>query len=88
MTAVEPDGRLRRLAQLPGIGPVVHDAEMLIVPAGVAGRPPDNGQIIDGYFEGRLFCDLDVRRLPSGRQTPAPTTVHLAFGLGAEPGRF
>ena len=68
MTAVEPDWRLRHLGQLPGIGPVVHYAEMLIVPAGVAGRPLDNGQIIDGHFEGRLLRDLGVRSLRRRRK--------------------
>ena len=63
MTAVDPDRRLRRPAQLSRIGPVVHDAEVLIVPAGVGGRPPDNGQIVDGHFEARIVRDLDLRSL-------------------------
>src|SRR5213080_4391952 len=45
MALVQPDGIFRRLAQILGIGTVVHDAVMHVRPPRVVGRPPDNRQV-------------------------------------------
>jgi hypothetical protein len=58
--AVEPDVTLRRLAQILGIRPVMHDAVMLVVAARVGGSPPDNRRVVVGNFELRRFGDLDM----------------------------
>jgi len=60
MVPVEPDVTFRRLAQILGIRPVVHDAVMLVVAARVGGGPPDDGRVVVGRFELRRFGDLDV----------------------------
>src|ERR1700738_3332085 len=60
MGPVEPDVTSRRLAQILGIRPVMHDAIMLVVPPRVRGVPPDNGHPGVSRFELRRFGDLDV----------------------------
>src|SRR5258708_39891185 len=60
MGSVEPDVAFRRLAQILGIRPVMHDAVMLVVSTRVGGGPPHNGHVADGRFELRPFGDLAV----------------------------
>src|SRR5439155_23893094 len=62
MTLVQPDGIFRRLAQILGIGTVVHDAVMHVRPPRVVGRPPDNCQVARGQLEVWPFGDLDTVR--------------------------
>src|SRR3989442_5382670 len=60
MTLVQPDGILRRLAEVLRICAVLHDAVMHVRPPRVVGRPPDDGQVIRGRLELGLFGDLDA----------------------------
>jgi hypothetical protein len=60
MRPVELDARLRRLAEVLGIRPVVYDGEMSLRTPGVVGSPPDDGQVRPSPFERRPFDDLDV----------------------------
>src|SRR5712671_5984561 len=63
MGSVEPDVTFRRLAQILGIRPVMHDSVMLVVAARIGGGPPHNGHVADGRFELWLFGDFDVLSL-------------------------
>src|SRR5882762_4131115 len=60
MALVQPDGIFRRLAQILGIGAVLHDAVMHVRPPRVVGGPPDDGQMVRGQLERRRFGDLDA----------------------------
>ena len=60
MSAVDPNVRFRRLAQVTGIRAVMRDREMLVVPARVGTGPPDNGQVVEGYLKRWPFDDLNV----------------------------
>src|SRR5207249_4946218 len=60
MRPVEPDVTFRRLAQILGIRPVMHDAVMLVVATRVGRGPPDNRRVVMSQFELRPFGDFDV----------------------------
>src|SRR5882757_4708701 len=60
MGSVEPDVTFRRLAQILGIRPVMHDAVMFGVSARVGAGPPDNHRVVVCNFELWLFGDRDV----------------------------
>src|SRR5882757_1975069 len=62
MGPVEPDVTFRRLAQILGIRPVVHDAVMFVVAARVGGGPPDHHRVVVCNFKLWPFGDLDVLR--------------------------
>src|SRR5438128_824651 len=61
MALVQPDGVLRRLAELLGIRAVVHDAVVHVGAAGVVGRPPDDRHMRLRQFDLWPFGDLDAR---------------------------
>src|SRR5689334_20489648 len=60
MRSVEPDMAFRRLAQILGIRPVMHDAIMLVEPARVRRGPPNNRHPGGSRLELRRFGDLDA----------------------------
>src|SRR2546426_6862637 len=60
MAPVQPDGIFRRLAQVLGIGTVLHNAVMHVRTPRVVRCPPDDGQIVCGRLEFRPFGDLDA----------------------------
>jgi hypothetical protein len=60
MAPVDSDGRFRRLAQVGGIRPVGHDAEMHVRPPRVVGGPPNNGEVLPSRFERWPVGDLDA----------------------------
>src|SRR3977135_3380710 len=51
MVMVQPEGILRRLAQVLGSGTVVHDPVMYVRTPGVVGCPPDDGQMLRGQLD-------------------------------------
>src|SRR5260370_25412146 len=64
---VQPDGRFRSLAQVLGIGTIVHDTIMLGRASGVVGGPPDYRQKFLGHFDLSPLSDLDARGSWSSR---------------------
>src|SRR5215813_766903 len=68
MLSVEPDVIFRRLAQIFGICPIVHNPVMFVVAARVRGSPPDKGRVVMSQFELRTLGDLDVLSLLLGRK--------------------
>src|SRR5260370_13277142 len=60
MGAVEPHVTFRRLAQILGMRPIVHDAVMLVVSARIGGGPPDNRGVVVSHLELWRFGDLNV----------------------------
>src|SRR5438105_11062747 len=67
MPRVQPDWRFRRLAQVAGIGTIVHDAVMLGRAPGVIAFPPDNCQMVVSRFELWALLDLDAHGFLSSR---------------------
>jgi hypothetical protein len=63
MSAVEPDVRFRRLAQVIGLDPIMYNTEMLIVPAWVGTGPSNNSPVVEGQLELWPIDDLDVLNL-------------------------
>src|SRR5207248_2872733 len=55
MGSVEPNMTSRRLVQILGIRPVMHDTVMLVIPPRVGGGPPDNRHRGVSRFELRRF---------------------------------
>src|SRR5580698_4817937 len=53
MFLIQADVRFRRLVEVIGIRPVMHDPEVLIGAAGIIARPSDGGRILVGQFELR-----------------------------------
>jgi hypothetical protein len=62
MALIQPNVRFRGLAQVLGVRAIVHNGKVLRRSPRVAGRPPDNGQIVSSHFDLRSFDDPDVRR--------------------------
>jgi hypothetical protein len=60
MTAVEADGRLRRLAQLRWLHTVTNDGEMIIRPSRIVGGPSDDGDVVMRQLKRRALDDLNV----------------------------
>jgi len=63
MGSVEPDVTSRRLAQILGIRPVMHDSVMLVVAARLVVVHRTMANVADGRFELWLFGDFDVLSL-------------------------
>jgi hypothetical protein len=63
VVAVEPGMGFRHLAQIVGIGAIVGDSVMLIVPARIRRSPPDDRDVIVSHFERWALDDLDMRSL-------------------------
>src|SRR5258708_9994491 len=68
MTMVQPDRISRRLAQVPRIGAVVHDAVVHVRAPRVVGGPPDDGEVIGGRLEVGPLGDLDALGFPGRRK--------------------
>jgi hypothetical protein len=52
--------RFRGLAQFLGLRTVVHDREMLVIPARIGAGPSDDGEVVMGNFERWPLYDRNV----------------------------
>src|SRR5882762_8911010 len=67
MARVQPDWRLRRLAEVREIGTVTHDSKMLRRTAWIVTCPSDDGRVVVSRFELWPLGDPDARSFFSSR---------------------
>ena len=60
VAAVEPDVIFRRLVQILGVGTVVRDGVMIVIPARIGNGSSDDREVIVGNFERWRLGDLDM----------------------------